>query len=348
MPSNNALRDKAVEEIKSFLYLVDNKRIKSKVSQEQLLQVVKPLRSSVDSLENAFGTGKENVEGLYTQVHELMGKLEKSAQRDFMHRIADVVGDINNYVVEWNDYLEGAILRPTASLVGTKKDKRRRAVRKLDKGLVELSNLRNTFDDLSDGITYDISTLKKNKEILDEMIMGDIDEITLNNLYRQVNANQNLLVNKAAKQQGYNASSSILRIIYENIKDLMNTAVFSKKDLYKAQSYLNINELKKVLTDPDTAISIIKRMANDVGKIGSNVARIDEAINFSTQKASEQMQKVSLTAVQHLTANPSAVEYREELLRRKAEEEANKRMKEELANLNSNGVATATQQSNQV
>lgn len=346
--NNNELRDKAISEIKSFLYLVDNNRIKSKVSQDQLLQVVEPLRSSVANLGSAFGTGNENVEGLYTQIHDLVDKLEKSAKRDFMHRISDVVSDINNYVVEWNDYLDGTISRPTASVIGTKKDKRRRAVRKLDNGLVELANISNKFDDLSDEITRDIARLKKDKENLDEMIMGDIDEITLNKLYREVNKNQNIMVNKAARQQGYNASSSILQIIYDNVKDIIKTAEFSKRDLYKAQSYLNINELKKVLTDPDVAISIIKRMANDVGKIGSNVAKIDEAISFSTQKASEQMQKVTLDAVQHLVANPSAVEYREQLLKRKSEEEANKRMQEELANLTPDNVSAATQQSSQV
>ena len=128
--NNNDLRDKAVNEINAFIYLVDNKRINSQVKPEELISAVKVLKDSVRDLENAYGTGKEDIGLIYERIHGLLAKLQKSAQTDNMHRISPIINDINNNVNEWKDVLDGRIM-PTHNIAGTKKDKRKRAVRNI-------------------------------------------------------------------------------------------------------------------------------------------------------------------------------------------------------------------------
>ena len=70
--NNNDLRDKAVNEINAFIYLVDNKRINSQVKPEELISAVKVLKDSVRDLENAYGTGKEDIGLIYERIHGLL------------------------------------------------------------------------------------------------------------------------------------------------------------------------------------------------------------------------------------------------------------------------------------
>ena len=341
--NNNDLRDKAVNEINAFIYLVDNKRIKSKVPPEKLIETVKVLKDSVRELENAYGTGKEDIGLIYERTHALLEKLQRSAQQDMMHRIADVVNDINNNVNEWKDVLDGKIV-PTHSLVGTKKDKRRRAVRKLDDRLAELANIRAQFDDFANESETEIEKLKKDKEVYEEDLIEAEDDLLINELSRKLDGVENGIATKAVRKENYSACSNLLGMVYSNSKDLIRESTFSKKQLRAAKDYLDIDKLKTVLTDPNRAISIVKQMAKDIEKIGRGVINIDKAVSAVTETATAQIHAHTVAATSTIAANPRALARKEALMAKKRESEANKKMAEELSNLDKNVEETDVKQ----
>ena len=345
--NNNDLRDKAVNEINAFIYLVDNKRIKSKVPPEKLIETVKVLKDSVRELENAYGTGKEDIGLIYERTHALLEKLQRSAQQDMMHRIADVVNDINNNVNEWKDVLDGKIV-PTHSLVGTKKDKRRRAVRKLDDRLAELANIRAQFDDFANESETEIEKLKKDKEVYEENLIEAEDELLINELSRKLDGVENGIATEAVRKENYSACSNLLGMVYSNSKALIRESTFSKKQLKAAKDYLDIDRLKTVLTDPNRAISIVKQMAKDIEKVGRGVLNIDKAVSAVTETATAQIHAHTVAATSTIAANPRALARKEALMAKKRESEANKKMAEELSNLDKNVEETDVKQPERV
>lgn len=345
--NNNDLRDKAVNEINAIIYLIENKRIKSKVDPNQLIATVKVLKDSVRDLENAYGTGKEDIGLIYERTHALVEKLQRSAQQDMIHRISDVVNDINNNVNEWKDVLDGKIV-PTHSLVGTKKDKRRRAVRKLDDRLAELANIRAQFDDFANESETEIEKLKKDKDVYEDQLVEAEDELLINELSRKLDGVENGIATEAVRKENYSACSNLLGMVYSNSKALIREATFSKKQLYRAKAYLDIDRLRTVLTDPQRAISIVKQMSKDIENIGRGVLTIDKAMSSVTETATAQIHANTVAATSTIAANPKALARKEALMAKKRESEANKKMAEELSNLDNSASATDVKKTEQV
>ena len=89
----------------------------------------------------------------------------------------------------------------------------------------------------------------------------------------------------------------------------MVASQFSAEEVGKAKVLLNINKLKSVINEPDKAISILKIMEKDINSIYAKVKSMDE--------------KVFELKGQETNVTSSALQYKEELMRKKREKEAN-------------------------
>ena len=85
----------------------------------------------------------------------------------------------------------------------------------------------------------------------------------------------------------------------------MTASDYSKVDLSKAKAFLNLNKLKQVLNNPEKAITIIKRMENDISKIANQTKAIDEKV-LGLEKNT-------------ITPNEEALAYKERLMRKSIE-----------------------------
>lgn len=92
-----------------------------------------------------------------------------------------------------------------------------------------------------------------------------------------------------------------------NAKEILNATDFAAEEIAKAKVLLNIGKLKQVVSDPDKAIAILKRMDKDVKEIATKTTVIDEKV-FDFDKG-------------NAVVNEDALKYKEELMRKKREKE---------------------------
>ena len=75
---NNALKERAVKEIKAFLYRIEKGKYDKDLDEQTVREVVAQLKGQIDSLDNAIGTGEENIgalaNDLLLQLKELLSK----------------------------------------------------------------------------------------------------------------------------------------------------------------------------------------------------------------------------------------------------------------------------------
>ena len=350
--NNNDLRDKAVNEINAFIYLVDNKRINSQVKPDELISAIKGLKDSVRDLENAYGTGKEDIGLIYERIHGLLTKLQKSAQTDNMHRISPIINDINNNVNEWKDVLDGRIM-PTHNIAGTKKDKRKRAVRKLDKKLAELADVIGLYDAFISDSDNEINMLKKDQAIYEDQLIEAEDELLINDIARKLDGVDYSIATKSVRKDSYSECRELLSKVYENANQYIMESAVSKEQLNKARAFLDVKKLKSVLTEPQRAVSVIKQMSKDVESISrgsSTIKTARAAATASAQNAANASQHRPYTTTESttLSADPAALARKEALMQKRRASEANKKMKEELSNLDNSASATDVKKTEQV
>ena len=111
----------------------------------------------------------------------------------------------------------------------------------------------------------------------------------------------------SVRRSNYSACYNLLDMIYANAKEILNATDFAAEEIAKAKVLLNIGKLKQVVSDPDKAIAILKRMDKDVKEIATKTTVIDEKV-FDFDKG-------------NAVVNEDALKYKEELMRKKREKE---------------------------
>ena len=110
------------------------------------------------------------------------------------------------------------------------------------------------------------------------------------------------------RRSNYSACFNLLDIIYINAKEIIAASNYSYVDYVKAKTYLNISKLKAVISEPEQAVSILKRMQKDLDGIIKNTETIDGSIlgvNNNTVVVDEE-----------------ALRYKEELMKRRRDKKA--------------------------
>jgi hypothetical protein len=95
---------------------------------------------------------------------------------------------------------------------------------------------------------------------------------------------------------------------------------------------LNINKLKKVLSEPDKALLILKRMQADIKEVYDRTKAMDIKLG-----------EMSTTST---VVSDDALAYKEELMRRKREKERNSQSTAEIETVENKKVETTTEEDN--
>ena len=98
----------------------------------------------------------------------------------------------------------------------------------------------------------------------------------------------------------------------------------------KAKALLNINKLKKVLSEPDKALLILKRMQADIKEV------YDRTVSMDAKLA-----EMSTTST---VVSEDALAYKEELMRKKREKERNAQNASDMANPEIKNTGTKTEE----
>lgn len=315
--ANNALKDKAVKDLKKVIHKLESGKVNSYLDKESVANFADTLKETAIHLDNAVGTGKENVASVAELVKKQVAEVVKLSDQDLTTRLEEAVDNVAYSVDLWGSVLEGEM--DADDIDANPEDKMTFQRKKLQGRLNELSKIKDQFVSNERRLEKDILALEKDLTELDNNMIKEENERRINELYRKISSLKSKLDMLNVRKANYSACFNLLDLIYSNANEIVVESDYSLEDLGKAKALLNINRLKAVVSEPEKAISILKRMEKDTQEIAERTKNMDAkvfAINSATASVSQ-----------------DALSYKEELMRKKREKEDLKKASSDLDNV---------------
>lgn len=322
--NNNELKNEFLKKSKSVLYKVEKGKINPNLDKDSIKPIIDSLNESINKLENAIGTGEENIYPSYEASLKTLNILDKSFEQELVSTIEEASDNLIFYVSLWMDLLDGNNLVDTFDV---EKSKASFSRRRLIARLFELKDIKEQFLDNEKRLEKEIISLEKNANELDELILKEDNERRINDLYRQITSLKSKKDSLNVRKSNYSACFNLLDIIYANANEIVVASEYSNIDLAKAKALLNLSKLRQVITEPDKAISILNRMEKEIQEINARTEAMDNKI-YGVNK--------DTTIV-----NSDALAYKEMLLKKKRE-------KDNLQDILNNDIKANVEEKNEV
>lgn len=300
--NNNELEQNFSKLLRTTIYKAEKGRTHIHLPASELKPILLSLNESLESLDNCLSTGQENVHDIYLNALIDLKNFEKALNQELISPVEEASDQLLYTMDYWKDILNGKVEFSEEELSSSKTIWTKK---KLLKRLEELEELKEQFVQHEKRLEKEIVSLEKEKNELDAGIVNENNERRINDLYRRINAVNSKKDTLNIRRSNYNACYNLLDIIYINAKEIVTASDYSKVDLSKAKAFLNLNKLKQVLNNPEKAITIIKRMENDISKIANQTKAIDEKV-LGLEKNT-------------ITPNEEALAYKERLMRKSIE-----------------------------
>ena len=303
--ANNALKEEIVNELKALIYRLEKGRFDDRLDKESVEAAVGEIKAAAEGLEYAIGTGEENIAAVYEDTKQQIEDFKKKTGQELTNRIESAADELVFTLTLWKDVLDGNTALDTAEDV--KKAKVSGSRKKLNGRLAELGEIKDSFAVNAKRLDKDIVAEEADLKELEEQIVGENNERKINELYRKIKATKSKVDMLYVRRSNYAACYDLLDMIHANAREILNATDFAAEEIAKAKVLLNMGKLKQVVSEPDKAIAILKRMEKDLQAITAKTATIDEKV-FNLDKG-------------NVTVNEDALKYKEELMRKKREKE---------------------------
>lgn len=303
--NNMQLKEKVVNEINSFIYRLERGRVTSEAEQDTLVRIIYDLKTDVEALNNSVGTGEEDIEATANKILGLLKDLKKISEQDMIHRIQDVADELDYHVVLMRDIFDGVTAVPTEEEEQAAKISYAR--RKLNARLSELNEIKESFTANSRRLEKEIQGYEKDLTELDAQMVNEDNERKINELFKKINSLKTKLDSLIVRKSNYTTCFNLLDMIYVNAAEIVEASDFAGEEIGKAKALLNIGKLRKVLSEPDKALLVLKRMQADI-----------KAVYDRTQNMDAKLAELNTTSA---TVSQDALAYKAELMRKKREKE---------------------------
>ena len=312
--NNNALKDKALKDLKKVCFKLVTHKVNSYLDKDAVDALAVELKDAISGLDNCVGTGKEDISSIAETVSKQVVELNELANQDLVTRLEEGVSNLTYSVDVWKSVLQGDM--NSEEIGTTEKEKMTWSRKKLQNRLDELATIKNQFVANEQRLEKDIYSLEKDLNELDSLMLKEENERRINELYRKISSLKSKLDMLNVRKANYSACFNLLDLIYSNANEIVVESDYSLEDLGKARALLNMSRLKAVISEPEKAISILKRMEKDTQLIAERTKNMDEkvfGVNTST-----------------ISVSQDALAYKEQLLRKKKEKEELKSNQKEM------------------
>ena len=312
--NNNALKDKALKDLKKVCFKLETHKVNSYLDKDAVDALAVELKDAISGLDNCVGTGKEDISSIAETVSKQVVELNELANQDLVTRLEEGVSNLTYSGDVWKSVLQGDM--NSEEIGTTEKEKMTWSRKKLQNRLDELATIKNQFVANEQRLEKDIYSLEKDLNELDSLMLKEENERRINELYRKISSLKSKLDMLNVRKANYSACFNLLDLIYSNANEIVVESDYSLEDLGKARALLNMSRLKAVISEPEKAISILKRMEKDTQLIAERTKNMDEkvfGVNTST-----------------ISVSQDALAYKEQLLRKKKEKEELKSNQKEM------------------
>ena len=193
-----------------------------------------------------------------------------------------------------------------------------------------MNEIKENFTASARRIEKDITGFEKDLSELDAAMLNEDNERKINEIYKKISALKSKLDALIVRKANYTTCFNLLDMIYVNAAEIVEASDFAGEEIGKAKALLNINKLKKVLSEPDKALLILKRMQADIKEVYDRTKAMDIKLG-----------EMSTTST---VVSDDALAYKEELMRKKREKERNAQNASEIANTEIKNIETKTEE----
>ena len=241
--SNNQLKEKAINEITAFVYRVEHGRFDTEADKDSVIAMVEELSLDIKKLAGTVGTGEEKVDYLANTLLALLKDFKKVTEQEMLHRIQDVVDELDFYINLWCDILNGETVAPTPEETVQVRMKYTR--RKLAARLEELKEMKESFGDSARRVGREIVDIEKDIAELEASLAKEENERRIAELYKNVTANKTKLDSLNVRRSNYLTCYNMLDTIYLNAAEILEASDFVGEQIRKAKILLNLGSSRR-------------------------------------------------------------------------------------------------------
>lgn len=303
--ANNEWKAEIVAELKAIVYRLEKGKFDPALDRDTVSGSVERLKKLASDLEIAVGTGEEKIDFFALESEKQIKELKKQADQSLTHRFETAADDLEYTLGLWKDVLDGV-----ASVESTEefaKEKISRTRRKLNARLAELESIKEGLIENDKRLEREMAGYERDLAEYDNAILNEDNERKINDLYRQIKGVKSKIDMLSVRHSNYSACYNLLDMIYANAKEILEATDYAAEEISKAKVLLNIDRLRSVMTDPDKAIAILKRMEVEMKELASKTAAMDSKV-FGLESGAT-------------TVREDALAYKEELMQKRREKE---------------------------
>ena len=276
--ANNSLRDQVAKKLQGLVFDVDKKRYNADLNADTIKAVRDKLVRLLKNFEEVVGTGEENIESFYNIALEQIEDVKVQFKSNLSGRLETSVEDLDYTIDKWSAVLGGEVDSEIAC-EDIKKKNDSRARRNLEAKLTELKEIQAEYRKNEKRLEEDMQHLERDIKELDDQICEEENERKIGNLVSRVKAVKVKLAATNNTYRNYSFCSDLLDMIANLVGEKIIASDFSASELSRARAYLKIDDLKKVIAEPERAVATLKKMEDDlkalIPKIESNQAKIN-------------------------------------------------------------------------
>ncbi len=275
--ANNAMRDEVARKLQGVIFDIDKERYNKDLNKESVQKVRQKLYDLLKNFEEIVGTGDENVECFYNTALVQIDDVKDQMKSYLSGRLIQSVDDLDYTIDKWSSVLYGDV---DASIAGEELQKRETSSvrRKLEEKLSELKDVQSEYLSNEKRLEAEMQNLERDIDELNDAIIDEKNDRKLNNLVSKVKAVKVKLNALNNTYRNYSFCSDLLDMIASLVGEKIVASEFSVSELNKAKAYLKVDDLKKVIAEPERAVTTLKKMEEDlkamVPKIEANEQKI--------------------------------------------------------------------------
>lgn len=275
--ANNAMRDEVAKKLQGVIFDIDKGRYNRDLNGESVQQARKKLYDVIKNFEEIVGTGDENIECFYNTALIQIDDVRDQMKSYLSGRLIQSVDDLDYTIDKWSSVLYGDV---DSSIAGEELQKRETSSvrRKLEEKLSELKDVQSEYLSNEKRLEAEMQNLERDIDELNDAIIDEKNDRKLNNLVSKVKAVKVKLSALNNTYRNYSFCSDLLDMIASLVGEKIIASEFSVSELNKAKAYLKVDDLKKVIAEPERAVTTLKKMEEDlkamVPKIEANEQKI--------------------------------------------------------------------------
>ncbi len=275
--ANNAMRDEVAKKMQGVIFDIDKGRYNKDLNGESVQQARKKLYDVLKNFEEIVGTGDENIECFYNTALIQIDDVKDQMKSYLSGRLIQSVDDLDYTIDKWSSVLYGDV---DSSIAGEELQKRETSSvrRKLEEKLSELKDVQSEYLSNEKRLEAEMQNLERDIDELNDAIIDEKNDRKLNNLVSKVKAVKVKLNALNNTYRNYSFCSDLLDMIASLVGEKIVASEFSVSELNKAKAYLKVDDLKKVIAEPERAVTTLKKMEEDlkamVPKIEANEQKI--------------------------------------------------------------------------